>query len=315
MTSCRSHFRCILIATLLVAAPVAYAAEDESTSDASTKTPATEKPATETPATETPATETAGRDPHPLSWTVKYATSRADYIREKIRDYTCRLIKRENIEGELQEHQFLLVEVRCEQVEDGKVVKPLAVFMQYLAPARLKDRRVLYIEGEHGGKVLVRKGGSALSYLRLSIDPYGTAARRESNYPVTDIGFDKIIERLIELAKEDIDNDPTAANTKVSHYRNAKVGDRSCTHIKVIHPKPGEGIKFHEASLYIDDKLNVPIGLVVYGWPEGKGKPPLIEEYRYDKLQLNVGLTDEDFSESRLDNADGRSSVATSLSR
>lgn len=249
---------------------------------------------------------------HPLSWAVRYATTRFDHIRENVRDYSCRLIKRERIEGELQEYQFARLKVRCEQRSDGQVVQPMAVFMQYLAPAILKDRRVLYVAGQHNGEALVRKGGSTLKYLKLSIDPHGAAARRESNYPITEIGLDKIMERLIQRIQDDIANDPTAVNTEVSHFRNAKVNDRVCTHIRVVHPERGDGFKYHRASLYVDDELHVPIRLVVEDWPQREGeKPVLIEEYTYADLKLNVGLTDADFHESNLDSTPNGNATAS----
>jgi hypothetical protein len=254
---------------------------------------------------------------HPLSWTLRYAKSRSDYIREHIRDYSCRLIKRERIDGELQKHQFIQVKVRCEQRRDDDVARPMAVFMQYLAPGSLKGRKVLYVDGQNDGMMDVIKGGRAFKYVKLRIDPNGAAARRESNYPITDVGFDKIIERLTQRVTDDIENDPTAANTKVSHFRNARVNDRVCTHIRVLHPDRGDGIEFHKASLYIDDELKVPIRLVVYDWPPGEGEePPLMEEYTYVDLRLNIGLTDADFSKAKLDSSpDTKATRSASLSR
>ena len=238
---------------------------------------------------------------HPLAWTLKYASSNSDYIHQNVRDYSCRLIKRERIDGKLQSPQFARVKVRCEQKQDGEVVKPMAVFMQFLAPAKIKDRRILYIDGENNGDMLVRKGGISMKYLKLRLKPSSTQALRESNYPITEIGFDKIFDRLIQLAKDDIASDPTAANTLVSHFRNAKVNDRVCSHLRVVHPKRGDGIMFHEANLYVDNELKVPIRLVVHGWPESEGgEKPLLEEYSYVDLKMNVGLTDSDFSEETL---------------
>ncbi len=254
---------------------------------------------------------------HPLAWTFRYAQARSDYIRKNVRDYTCRLIKRERINGDLQSHQFINVKMRCEQKRDGQVEQPMAVFMQFLAPKILRDRRVLYVDGQNDGNMLIRKGGRSMKYLRLEFDPNGRAARRESNYPITDVGFDKIIERLLERVSSDIKNDPTAANTQVSHFRNAKVGDRVCTHIQIVHPKRSEGMQFHKASLYVDDKLHVPIRLVVYDWPKSEDqKPPLMEEYIYVNLKLNVGLTDADFSESKLDTvANPANTISASLTQ
>jgi hypothetical protein len=255
-------------------------------------------------AAEDSATVVHDASAHPLSWTLRYAKSHSEYIRRTVRDYSCRLVKRERIDGQLQEHHFARVLVRCQQSHDGVVTQPMSVFMQFLAPSEIRDRRVLYIEGKNRGKALVRKGGDAFKYLRLRIDPRGTAAQRESNYPITEIGFDKIIERLVERVEENIRHDPQGTNTQVTQFRNASVNDRICTHIRVVHPDRSKGIEFHTASLYIDDELHVPIRLVVHGWPVREGQPPpLMEEYTYVDLRLNVGLTDADFSEAKLDSS------------
>lgn len=243
----------------------------------------------------------AEENEHPLAPIIRFANDRSEYIRKNIRDYSCRLIKRERIDGELQAYQFLQVKVRCEHVNDDNVEQPMAVFMRYLAPEYLKDRRVLYVDGQRNGQMLVRKGGRALSSLTLHINPNSNAARRESKYSVTEVGFDRIVERLVQFAQDDIAHDPSAENTKVSYLRNAMIGQRKCTHIKIDHPQPSERLEFHQASLFIDDEWQMPTRLVVRGWPTNEAEePPLFEEYTYVDLQLNIGLTDADFDESLL---------------
>ena len=239
---------------------------------------------------------------HPLAPTIRFAEERCEFIRKNIRDYSCRLIKRERIDGELQDYQFLQMKVRCELVGDENVAQPMAVFMRYLGPDSLKDRRVLYVDGQRNGQMLVRKGGRALRTLVVHINPDSNAARRESKYSVTEVGFDRIVARLILMAQNDIKHDPQAENTEVSYHTNAKIGQRMCTHIKVDHPRPALGLEFHQASLFIDNELLVPTRLVVHGWPANEGEePPLLEEYTYTDLQLNIGLTDADFSETLLE--------------
>lgn len=283
------HSRQLMVVSLLIGGLINSSAADE-VAESSAASPA--------------ASVSAKPKSHPLAWTLRYSRSRAEYIRENVRDYSCRLIKRERIGGELQKHQFIQVKMRCEQKGEDDVVRPMAVFMQYLAPGSIKGRKVLYVDGQNDGMMEVVKGGRAFKYVKLEIDPNGKAARRESNYPITDVGFDKVIERLTQRVTDDIENDPHATNTEVSHFRNARVNDRVCTHIRVVHPKPGDGFEFHKASLYVDDELNVPIRLVVYDWPQGESeKPPLIEEYTYVDLKLNIGLTDDDFSRAILDSS------------
>lgn len=248
---------------------------------------------------------------HPLAWTYRYASARREYIRQHVRDYSCRLIKRERIDGDLQDYQFMDVQMRCEQAGEVDREQPMSVFLRYLAPKLYEDRRVLYVAGKHDGRVLVRKGGRSMKYLKLELDPHGRAAQRESNYPITELGFDKTIDRLVDRVRDDIEADPMAVNTQVSHFRNARVGQRACTHIQVVHPDRQESMQYHQASLYIDDELQLPIRLVVHDWPDQAGaEPPLLEEFIYTRLKLNVGLTDAAFSESRLDSATGEASAA-----
>jgi hypothetical protein len=238
---------------------------------------------------------------HPLDVMVDYAISRRDFIRENVRDYTCWLVKRERIGSELQDQQFAQLNVRCEQKEGDQVVVPLSVFMRFAKPSAVRDRRILFVDGKNNNEVLVRKGGTLLGDVQLSIDPHGTVARRESNYPITEVGFDQIMERLIELARHAIQHDPEAENTMVSFFENAKVGDRACTRIQIEHPQQAEGLVFHKAHLFVDSELRIPIRLAVYDWPEFEGdEPQLFEEYTYLKLALNVGLKDSDFDEGLL---------------
>lgn len=240
---------------------------------------------------------------HPLKVLLEFANDRRVYIQENIRDYRCWLVKRERLGGKLQPYQYAQLSVRCERSGADGIEVPLSVFMRYSRPAEIRDRRVLYVSDRARGDVLVRKGGALLRDVKVSIDPNSQAARRESNYPITDVGFEKIMGRLIDLAEQDIALDPKAENTTVEYFENAKVGDRICTRIEIEHPAESQDYKFHQAQLFVDDELRMPIRLVVYDWPLVEGdEPQLLEEYTYLRLELNVGLTDEDFSESLLDN-------------
>ncbi len=250
------------------------------------------------------ASTMANQAAHPLLPIIRYATSHAVYIRENVRDFSCRIIKRERIDGKLQEQQFANLHVRCEQRHDDGSVQPLAVFMQFVAPRTISDRRVLYIADQNDGKVLVRKGGKLMKHMKLKVDPLSARARSESKYLIMDAGLDKLMDRFIQQAEDDMERDPAAANTRVSHFGNALINDRPCTHIQIVHPQQGGGMEFHITSLYVDNELHVPTRLVVHGWPEREGdQPPVNEEYTYLNLRLNVGLTDSDFSETLLENS------------
>lgn len=239
---------------------------------------------------------------HPLGWALSFAAARSEYIRNHVDDYTCRLIKRERIDGQLQPMHVAEVAVRRPRVVMDEAKVPLSVYMRFESPRSVRDRRVIYVDGMNNGEASVRKGGSSLAYVVLSIDPNGRVARQQSNYPITDIGFDKIMDRLIELIELDMGNDPLGVNTEVTYFRDARVRDRSATHIQIIHPSKEGGFNFYRANAYVDDELHVPIRLEVYDWPKSDVEPPeLMEEYTYTDLKLNVGLADAVFDEARLD--------------
>jgi hypothetical protein len=46
----------------------------------------------------------------------------------------------------------------------------------------------------------------------------------------------------------------------------------------------------------MDDEWKIPVRYAAYAWPKTAGvDPEVIEEYTYQKIKINVGLTDKDF--------------------
>ena len=79
-------------------------------------------------------------------------------------------------------------------------------------------------------------------------------------------------------------------------FENAKVDDRKCTHYRLTHHKKRENLTFHMAEVSVDDELGVPIFYRAFDFPtEEGGEPVLLEQYVYQKIKINVGLTDSDF--------------------
>jgi hypothetical protein len=166
----------------------------------------------------------------------------------------------------------------------------------------VQGRKVLYVAGANNGKMLARKGGTRFNYVTIKLDPLGDTALEETPVPITDLGFDVQTASIIDLLENDIKQDPLGENTKVTFYKAAKVSGRLSTRISVVHEKQSAGLEFHRAEVFIDNELRVPIRIEAYGWPTVAGKqPPLLAEYTYTKLQLNVGLTDADFDPAKLE--------------
>jgi len=237
---------------------------------------------------------------HPLQHLVDYAKEKQAYLRT-VRDFTCRVIKRERIEGELRKFEHINMWVQEEVREGDRTLEPLKVFLEFIAPPEVAGRKVLYIDGQNEGKMLVRKGGRRFNYLIVRVDPNGDAASSESLVPITEIGFDRMLARMIRVLQDHMKIDPAAHNTRVEKFVRAKINGRLCTVFRVTHPQKQTDLHFHISSVYIDDELQMPVRIDAYDWPEQAGqRPPLLAEYTYTNLRLNVGLSPAVFNPKRV---------------
>ncbi len=230
---------------------------------------------------------------HPLDRALKIAENGLAGSRANINDYTALLVKRELVGGVLSEHQFMQAKIRNRKVVDGKIVQPLSVYLKYLKPTSVKGREVVYVEGKNGGYLTAHEGGFKGRFLpTVTIPPDGMIAMRGQRYPITEIGLENLIVQLLDRGQTAKKFD----DAQCEFRKNARIRERPCTVFQVTLPTKRPELVFHQAQVFIDDELNVPIRYVAYDWPRSEGAPlELLEEYTYLNLKVNVGLTDADF--------------------
>ena len=121
---------------------------------------------------------------------------------------------------------------------------------------------------------------------------------RGNRYPITDIGIENLIIRLIENGERDRNYD----ECEVEINRSIKINGHTGTEIRIVHPFRRDHFKYHISRVFIDDQLNLPVGYEGYVWPDtGETEPKLVERYFYKDLELNVGLTNKDFDPENSD--------------
>jgi hypothetical protein len=233
-------------------------------------------------AEQAPAAAPPGK--HPIDASLEIARRVQKHITDDIKDYTCIFIKEERVGGELIGPQYIDAKFRQ---------KPQSVYLKFLKPDNVKGREVIFVAGENGGKLIAREGSGVKRLIGMvQLEPTSALAMAGQRYPINNSGIAFLTKRLIEVAEQD----RKYGEVEVHFYKDAKVGDRSCLLIEVIHPVPRRVFLFHKAVIYIDDELQVPIHYKAYLWPKKPGDdPPLDESYTYANLKLNVGLTDADF--------------------
>lgn len=230
---------------------------------------------------------------HPLDPALQIARQSLLNIRENVVDYTAIMIKRERIGEKLGDYEFMFAKVRNRKLQDGQLKTPFSVYMNFLKPSSVKGREVIYVENRNNGQMVAHEGGFKGRFLpTMDLDPNGMIAMTGQRYPITEMGIENLVVKLIEKGERDRKH----GECNVQFSRGAKVGGRPCTVLIVSHPVARAYFDFHIAQIFIDDELNIPVRYAAFSWPsiEG-GEPELIEEYTYQDIKLNVGLVDADF--------------------
>lgn len=226
---------------------------------------------------------------HPLWPLLKLAEESQEHLRRDVRDYTCTMVMRERRGGKLKPYHFVETKIRH---ADPAADTPFSVYLHFQKPSSVAGREVLFLEGRNAGKMLVRRGGRRLAYVTTFLDPDSSIALEENRYPVSEMGFLNLVDRLVEVMREDMQH----GECSVQFFQNAKIGDSVCTRVIVEHPHPRDHFRYHRAMVFIDEENHLPLAYGSYLWPEQEGGAPvLVEEYMYTNVKLNVGLTDKDF--------------------
>lgn len=232
---------------------------------------------------------------HPLDPALEIAQNSLTHIRQNIADYSAILIKRELIDGSLTDYEYMGIKVRNRKQASGQLTTPFSVYMAFLKPATVKGREVIYVENQNNGNVVAHEGGMKGRFLpTVTLDPTGMLAMRGQRYPITEVGLENLVIKLIEKGERDRQR----GECDVQFQQGAKVGGRDCTVLSVTHPVARPYFDFHIAQIFIDTELNMPVRYCAYSWPEAAGaEPVLLEEYTYQNIKTNIGLTDADFDQ------------------
>lgn len=232
---------------------------------------------------------------HPLDRALRIAAESLAHIRKDIDDYTCTMIKRERINGTLNEYEYMYAKIRCRKVQDGQMVVPLSAYLNFIKPASVAGREVCYVETKNNGRLVAHEGG-LLGKVSVMLDPNSRLAMRGNLYPITEIGLENLVVKLIEKGERDKQLDPAGKETQVEFKEGAKINGRKCLVLTVKHTVQRPQYDFEVAQVFIDDEHNMPVRYIAYGWPQAPGDAqPILEEYNYVDVKVNQGLKDSDF--------------------
>tara|TARA_R110002049_G_scaffold305056_2_gene501044 strand:+ start:5150 stop:5995 length:846 start_codon:yes stop_codon:yes gene_type:complete len=229
--------------------------------------------------------------PHPIDPALKMAYESLQHIRANVDDYHAIFVKRCRVDGVLPDLQYANIKVRNRKVVDGKIAVPLSVYLKYLKPSDVRGREVVWIETKNDGNIIVHETGLK-GMINVTLDPNGYLAMRNQRYPITEIGIENLVVKLIETGTRDRQH----GECEVQFYQNSKIGETECTMLEVLHPEKRDHFDFYRARVYFDKQLKMPIRYESWSWPtKPGGQPVLEEEYTYLRVTTNTGMTDLDF--------------------
>lgn len=222
-----------------------------------------------------------GAGEHPLAPALKLAHQMLAESQE-IKDYSCRLVLRERIHGELQDHEYLEMKVRHE---------PFSVYFKKLHPKAGEE--AIYVAGLDDGLMWGHTIGQRDRLVgAIQLDPLGARAMQDRRHPITEAGILNLGRRIIESGTRDL----KYGECEVEWFEEARINDRPCTCVEVVHPHRRKEFQYHKVRIYVDHEWRLPVRYESYGWPREEDEPPpLLEEYTYVDLRFNNGFTDLDF--------------------
>ncbi len=204
---------------------------------------------------------------------------------EKVTDYTCTLVKKERINGDMTPDHVIAMSVRKE---------PFSVYLRWMEPKSNVGQEVCYVAGRNDGKMRVKSAGLLGAIGFVSIDPTDPRAQKTSHHAITEAGIGNLIQRFAD--RWQVERQLNVTQVKLGDYEYNK---RRCVRVETIHPtNPDNQFLCYRTVLYFDKENHLPIRVEAYDWPTAPGdvKGLLLEVANYVNLRLNVGLPDDVFN-------------------
>jgi len=209
-----------------------------------------------------------------------YLESCLERCEKEVQGYICTFRKQERVQGRLLKAEKIVAHCR---------EKPFSVHMDWLE-GEGKAKKVLYVEGENDGKMLVRAKGPIAGLIVLTKDPEGPETKAAGRFPVTRFGMIHGLRSVVESMQ-------AAKGRGTLHVRYegkvklAEAGDRELHQFVRTPYEPPEVDGIHHLTVFIDPVTGLQVGSIV---KNAAGE--LIAEYFFSEIQLNPRFSAEQFT-------------------
>jgi hypothetical protein len=201
-----------------------------------------------------------------------------------VRDYECRLVKRERVKGILLPESTLTMKVRND---------PFSVYLRCENPEAERGMEACYVVGRNEGKMRVHPPHVMGILGFWTVDTNDPRAFEKNRHCITEAGLGTLLDNTARFW----DIERRIGKTLVRITDDMLAG-HACTRIETVHPDRTAGSFYgYRCVLWLDKATLLPAGAETYDWPRGvRLEPDLLESYRYLDLRCNVGLANEVFA-------------------
>jgi hypothetical protein len=175
------------------------------------------------------------------------------------------------------------------QVIELKFRRPFEVYMKWVG-STFTGRELIFRSGWNGDRLRVRTSSPLV--LTLDLDPHGSLAMRSSRHSIWWSGFGRVIDAL-ESDAALLQARPELGPTWTDHGVVEVYGEAArCYTVQM--PKEREPRLYaHKAHICMNLRTRLPARVRI--WDEERGEIRLVEEYGWEGIELNPGLSDLDF--------------------
>ena len=212
----------------------------------------------------------AANKPDPEEW-----LREAEAAYDRVPSYTAVMHKQQRVGGELLPEETILL----------KYKKPLSLYMKWVT-APYKGSELLYVVGWNENRIRAHRGG-ILRFITHNLDPKDPRLMVDNLRPVTSTG----IGYLLAGVATNIRKAMKIGEVTFSERELETVYDRNTRILEVVFPK--EKAKDYEGRRYVinqDVASKILVRIRIYDRDD-----QLVENYGYEKLDLDARLTNADF--------------------
>lgn len=193
-----------------------------------------------------------------------------------VKDYTATFYKQERVNGTLMPVETIMLKFR----------KPFSVYLRWTGD-QFNGREVLYVRGWNDDKIRAHQG--SFPDITVNLKPDASLAMKGNRHPITDLGFGEVIDKIVRGARLS-EMRPQDNVVYVDHGESIVHNTRARCIESVAPIKKFSPYYSHRAKVCFDVKTKMPVRISI--WDDNDS---LVEDYGFENIRLNVGLTDTDF--------------------